>query len=170
MRRVRQGVLIGMGIMVIGTGVLPQGWAQKDDPPPSPSLIHGFGLIREGQVADGIRQIAQVVDADAHEPAPYLASASLLFYRGQYLLRAGNTADAELVFREVERQLAAALALPSTNGVLDELAKSQAAHLLGDVYQYVFKDSANALASYQEALRLNPEHPAALEAMKRLQP
>ena len=111
-----------------------------------------------------------LMGADPHDPEIRLNYASIRFYRARRLLLTDIPA-AQLEFKGIEGQLIAALQLSEADEAHPgkQLLRSQSAFMLGDLYWYIFHDSARAKTMYQDALRYFPEHDGASEALKRIQ-
>ena len=113
---------------------------------------------------------AETVASD--DAATHLTYASILFYKGRRLLQPTSQAEGEAIFKAVEQELQLALELSAQdqNERRRQLVRSQSAHLLGDLYFYVWKDRDKAKAFYEQALQAYPEHDGAREALKRFTP
>ena len=112
------------------------------------------------------------VELSAQDAAAHLNYASILFYKGRRMLKAGATAEGEAIFREIEGELHTALKFADQNqdALGRRLLQSQCAFMLGDIRYFVFHDPAAATERYREALAYFPQHDGASEALKRLDP
>ena len=106
------------------------------------------------------------------DAATHLTYASILFYKGKRLLQPASRAEGEAIFKEVEQELRRALELSAQDpdARRRQLIGSQSAHILGDLYLYVWKNPDKAKAFYEQAVHAYPEHVGAREALKRFTP
>jgi len=126
--------------------------------------VEGVLLIRKGRMDDGLALMKRATQLAPEDPSWHMSYASTLFMKGQAVIRAGKREEGKVIFREVERELVMAIKFFTET---DRQVVSHCYFLLGDVYSVAFQDQAKATTFYQTALKYNPDHPGAIDALKR---
>ena len=131
-----------------GVMTAAHGWAEEPSAGPAPT-----------------ESLLQSSDAGMH-----LTHASIQFYHAQRLLTSGEQGAGETLFRHIEQELLEAqrLSLDDPDAERRRLVKGQAAFLLGQIHQFVFKDPGKAQQAYEQALAEVADHDGARQALKSL--
>jgi tetratricopeptide (TPR) repeat protein len=118
---------------------------------------------------EAIALLKQALELDPNQPDVHLNYAGVLFRKGQATLEAGKKEDGRAIFRDVEKELLAAIRFAKNEAqpLRRTQLKAQANFLLGDVNFYAFNSKEKAKGYYQEALWYDPQHAGALAARTR---
>ena len=165
----------GLPVALLVAGLLhaPCAWSAEPEQAAAPPAAGVAALTQQAARAknpdEAVALLKQAMGLAPEEPGVHMNYASVLFKTGQAILATGKKEDGRVVFREVEKELLAALRLAKNepDPVHRAQLRSQSNFLLGDITMYVFTNKEKAKSYYQEALWYDPQHPGALEARQR---